>query len=104
MKTTLKFNEKAQIWKNSTGTVTLDSKKLSAFSYNWWQFVRKHKGEVYFNNYRYSVTTQAHQRAVMLKLRELGVSPIIVTVAEGLQDVDSKGMSKLSSLYRGCFA
>ena len=47
--------------------IFFDTDKMSATSYQWWHFVRRIEGEIVFNSYPYSISTQRHQR----KLREL---------------------------------
>lgn len=55
--------------------VTFDPVAMEAISYGWWKFVRVISGRVVFNNYRYSVTTAAHQRKVLSVMRGLGIEP-----------------------------
>lgn len=97
MKCNLK--EKKGVYQNSTKTCVFDPKKMAAHSYSWWQFVRKERGDVYFNNYRYSVSTHAHQRAVFDKLIEQGVRPIVVSVPDGLQGLEPKELKKHAALH-----
>ena len=44
-----------------------------AFSYGHWCFVAKIKGKIIFNNYAYSITTQAHQRKLRALLDYLNI-------------------------------
>lgn len=67
---------------------------LSAWSYNWWQFVRVVNGKVVFNNYNYSSSTNKHQSTVRSALAHLGiVIDLIVETSASLSD---------SSWYESC--
>ena len=63
-------------YENSTKTnyVLLTEGMLSAFSYNWWRYLRVIDDKVVFNRYKYSVTTQRHQRECMELLTEHGIA------------------------------
>lgn len=86
MQNSLKHFPKAKMYKNSTGTVKLDMDTLEAFSYDHWKFVTPtdQGGTLLFNTYKYSVTTQSHQRVVRHKLEELGYQLIEVCQKESL--------------------
>ncbi len=86
MQNSLKFFEKANVYKNSTGTVKLNMNTIEAYSYDHWKFVTpadKPK-TVVFNTHKYSVTTSSHQRVVRRKLEELGFTLVEVDQAESL--------------------
>jgi hypothetical protein len=55
--------------------VVFDPKIIEASSYNWWIFCKKIQGQIVFNNYRYSVSTQKHQRKVLNLMSDLGIEP-----------------------------
>ena len=83
----IKFYPRLKIFKNSTGNVTFDPKKVEALSYNWWVFVKKIKGKVVFNDYRYSNTTSAHQYLVRTVLKDLGIKiDVEVSIADSLSE------------------
>lgn len=70
----------------------------SAWSYDWWQFVKQlDNGTVVFNNYPYSTSTRAHQRKVRQLMDNLGIHiDVIVRAPCGLQNSDWKGQAKAS--------
>lgn len=76
---TIKYFKRLKIYKNSTGNVTFDPETFEARSYNWWVFVKKINNKVVFNDYSYSVSTNAHQWLVKRVLIDLGIK-IDVTV------------------------
>ena len=67
----MKQMKKTGIFK--AANVTFDPSTKAAFSYDWWQFVKVIKGRVIFNNCRYSISTQKHQRKVRAVLAQLGI-------------------------------
>lgn len=61
-----------------------------ATSYDWWQFVKRINGLLVFNEYRYSVSTNQHQRKVKDLLKRLGIQiDLIIECPAGLQNVSS---------------
>jgi hypothetical protein len=52
---------------------TFDPKTCEAHSYRHWLYVRKIRGKVVFNAYRYSSSTSAHQSAMRALLKELKI-------------------------------
>jgi hypothetical protein len=73
-------------WRNSTGTNKFNPTSVSAFSYDWWQYVAIIDGLVVFNTYRYSNTTSRHQSEMRRLLDKLGVNiDIEVSIGHGLQ-------------------
>lgn len=62
----------------------------TAWSYDWWCFVKVIDNKLIFNNYRYSNTTTKHQYKVRSLLNELGIKiDRVVSVSGGLQNIDS---------------
>lgn len=57
--------------------VVFDADKIEAFSYDWWQFVTKVDDIIFFNEYKYSISTQGHQRKVLATLNHLGFGKAI---------------------------
>ena len=45
----------------------------TAYSYDWWCFLRVIEGRLIFNRHSYSVSTARHQRKVRALLHELGI-------------------------------
>jgi hypothetical protein len=68
----MKFMKRSNTWKASN--VTLDMSNLTAYSYNWWLFLKKINGYVVFNDYQYSTTTARHQFKIRRKLSEIGIA------------------------------
>ena len=60
----LEWRPRLEIFKGSNGKVEFNPETFQGRSYNWWIFVAKIKGKVSFNDYRYSVTTNQHQRTM----------------------------------------
>jgi hypothetical protein len=86
----MKFMKRAGIYQCSNYKCTFDPKRVEAWSYRWWQFVKRIEGKTIFNDYRYSPTTQGHQRKVRELLETLGVKiDITLPVPQGLQKFDS---------------
>lgn len=84
----MKFMQRAGIYKSPN--VTFNPATCQAFSYGWWCFVKRIRGKVIFNSYRYSVTTAKHQRRVRDLLAELGIDVYReVQVSGGLQGISS---------------
>lgn len=69
----MKHMKRSGLYQASNYKVTFNPKSWIATSYSWWVFVRKIKGQVVFNSYRYSVTTAKHQSKVRSLMRELGI-------------------------------
>lgn len=73
MKSELRFKPRLGVWKNSTGSLVFNPKTGLGHSYNWYEITKRVKGELILNNYRYSVTTASHVRALRSLLAELGI-------------------------------
>lgn len=84
MKTGLKWYPKLGIYKNSTGSLTYNPKTGMGYSYKWYEIAAKVKGYQYLNNYRYSVTTGAHVRAIRKLFAELNLRHIEETAPNGV--------------------
>lgn len=69
----VKFSKKRNQYENSTKSFVFDLNEFKAVSYRWWPFVRKVKGKVVFNAYRYSVSTAKHQDQARRILKDLKV-------------------------------
>lgn len=69
----LKFNKRAGIYTNSTGSLTFNPATLEAHSYKWWRFVAQVDGLLIFNDYKYSVSTSKHQYKMRSFLSDLGI-------------------------------
>ena len=57
----LKYFSRAGIYKNSTGTNTVNLATKEAYSYSWWKYCTMYKDQVIFNNATYSPSTNKHQ-------------------------------------------
>lgn len=70
--------------------LSFDPNKISAYSYGWWEFVRKIKGQIVFNDYNYSNATRRHQWTVSRLMRELGLDvDRTVKIQGGLQCIST---------------
>lgn len=67
----MKLMKRTGIYKASN--VSFDPSSVEAFSYGWWNFVRKINGAVVFNNYSYSSSTSKHQSKVWRQMDALGI-------------------------------
>lgn len=85
----MKYSNRLEVYKNSTGTNTFNPIMLQAKSYNWWIYVAKINGKLVFNNYYYSSTTCQHQYKMRKLMRELNLrEDLIIQAPQGLQDLD----------------
>jgi len=71
-----------------------DMNTCSAYSYDWWQFVKRVGNTIYFNNARYSMQTDLHQNMawniLICERPELyGIKVKTVYYREGLNHLDS---------------
>jgi len=71
--TSLKYFKRLNVYKNSTGSCVFYPETLIADSYGHWEFVKRIRGKVVFNDYNYSPTTSAHQSCVRSLLKELKI-------------------------------
>lgn len=87
--------------------VSFDPSTVRAYSYGWWNFVRKINGAVVFNNYRYSNSTSKHQSKVWRLMDSLGIK-IDLFVSVGCDLTGSRrygqtsdvGLEALKEAYR----
>lgn len=79
-----KYYPRLGVTKNSTGTFKFYHSDGSAWSYDWWQFIKTlPNGMIVYNNYRYSQSTCKHQ---LSGLRVVNYhTDIDVSVPGGLQ-------------------
>jgi hypothetical protein len=68
---TMKFIKTKNTYKASN--VELDLNTMTAVSYNWWTFLKVIDGQLVFNSYAYSPSTQRQQSKVLKVLAEKGI-------------------------------
>lgn len=85
----LRKSDNTMIWSNCT----FNQDTLAAFSYDWWQFVKKIDGTVYFNAYHYSSTTNRHQSKVRSILDGMGINYQIIRLHSGLQNISNESVN-----------
>jgi len=68
----MKYRPRLKIYKGNNGKNTFNPDTFVAKSYDWWVYVRKINGQIIFNDYNYSVTTNQHQWSMKSLLKELG--------------------------------
>lgn len=74
--------------KYKASNVEFDCKTETAYSYGWWQFVKRIKGKLIFNNFRYSPSTCRHQLKISRLLGELGLKiDYVIGAPAGLQNL-----------------
>lgn len=82
----MKHMKRANIYKNSTGSNVFNPDKIEAWSYQWWQYVKKEGKLVIFNDYNYSQSTNQHQSATKDLMKQLKIKvDLIVFSRKGLQ-------------------
>lgn len=84
---------KSRAHKYETSQFEFDLNTCEAYSYGWWQFVKRVKNTIYVNDYSYSKQTDMHQamaeNILMCELPELhGLKIKRVSIAEGLNRLD----------------
>ncbi len=67
----MKYSKRLKVYK--ANNLVLNPETMTAFSYDWWQFLARINGKVVFNSHRYSVSTAKHQHKVRGVLSELGI-------------------------------
>lgn len=67
----MKFIKTKNTYKASN--VELDLNTMTAVSYNWWTFLKVIDGQLVFNSYAYSPSTQRQQSKVLKVLAEKGI-------------------------------
>lgn len=84
----MKLNAKK--WVYNASNVRYEVNTQAAWSYDWWQFVKRIDNLLVFNTHKYSPTTQRHQRKVRELMERLGHSATVyVDIREGLQGINS---------------
>lgn len=84
----MKYYPRLKMYKASN--VQFDPETISAYSYDWWQFVRSFNGTVVFNDYNYSSMTVKHQWKVRSVLDDLCIKiDLSIECPGGLQDLES---------------
>jgi hypothetical protein len=68
---TMKFIKTKNTYKASN--VELDLNTMTAVSYDWWTFLKVIDGQLVFNSYAYSPSTQRQQSKVLRVLAEKGI-------------------------------
>lgn len=82
----MKYFKTLKVYKNSSGSCLVDVENCEAWSYKWWQFVKKENGLVIFNWYGYSNSTRKHQYSAMRILEDNGIKvDLSVHSHKGLQ-------------------
>lgn len=85
-KMVLNFSKRANIYKNTTGSLTFNPETKEAVSYGWWKFVAMIDGQLVFNNYAYSNTTAKQQGKIRTLLSQLNIKiDLELPVPKGLQ-------------------
>lgn len=74
----MEFKSRLKVWQGSNRKNVFNPETFEGTSYGWWIYVKKIKGQVVFNDYSYSVTTNKHQGEMKHFLRtELKVKNLI---------------------------
>jgi hypothetical protein len=82
---TMKFIKTKNTYKASN--VELNLNTMTAVSYNWWTFLKVIDGQLVFNSYAYSPSTQRQQYKVLKVLAEKGIKlDFIVESRKSLTD------------------
>lgn len=68
----MKHFKRANIYKNSTGTLTWDLNSLEGYSYNWYCIAKQYGNYVVLNKCGYSPTTSRHVGKLRSLFRQLG--------------------------------
>lgn len=80
----MQFKPRLKIYQGSNRKNTFDLQTFEGRSYNHWCYVKKIKGQVVFNDYRYSVTTSKHQSEMRHFLQnELKIKNIVFVNQSG---------------------
>lgn len=92
----MRYYKRLKVYKASN--VEFSPENRSAYSYDWWQFVREVNGVLVFNDYNYSPTTGRHQSKVRWLLRDLGLEiGVTIYTHTGLQALNGvEGGEKLA--------
>ena len=84
----MKYSNKRNRYEASN--VYYNSEYKEGRSYNWWKFVSIIEGKTVFNEFRYSMTTQGHQRKVKTLMKNLGHKiDLLVSIPDSLNDISN---------------
>ncbi len=84
----MKYYTRLKVYKAKN--VIFNPETMTAYSYDWWKFVAKIKGNVVFNYYTYSPSTSKHQSKVRSVLHNLGIKiDYVIDAPKGLQDLNN---------------
>lgn len=75
-------------FKNGTDTCALNMDTMEGHSYSWYSLVKRIKGTVYLNDYRYSSSTSKHIGEVRHILRFYGIKYKCLEAPHGLQNLE----------------
>jgi hypothetical protein len=84
----LRFIKTKGIFRNSSGSCWVDMINEYGTSYNWWVMVKRIKGVLVLNTYRYSMQTSMHINKTGYMLDLLGLKYIEIAAPSGLQRLD----------------
>lgn len=86
----LKHYKKANIYKNHSGSLTVDGETLEAHSYDWYVLGKKTSLGYVINSYSYSPTTIKHYYKLIKLLSSMGINePLRLEAPKGLQDLEA---------------
>jgi hypothetical protein len=95
------YQARNRVFKGSNGKNTFNPLTFEAHSYGHWCYVKKIKGRVVFNAYRYSSTTTGHQWQMRSLLKELGIKiDLEVNTSQSLCNFKAEA---LKPMYREIF-
>jgi hypothetical protein len=83
----MKYYKRLKVYKSSNGNNVVDLVNKTAFSYDWWQYLKDFNGKLVFNNYSYSSSTGKHQRDALTVLRQNNIKiDAFLEVPKGFQN------------------
>ena len=85
----LTYKMRDEIFSNATGTCEFNPETMYAHSYRWYDLVKRIKGTVVLNDYRYSQQTSGHIWKTRDVLRTLGIKFVELEAPRGLQNLDA---------------
>lgn len=87
--TDLNFRVKRCYFENYKDSCGFDPETMHAHSYRWYTLVKRVKGKVVLNSYRYSVQTSKHISKMRDVLSKLGIKYVELDAPRGLQDLEA---------------
>lgn len=84
-----RFLSTCGVFKNGRGTFAIDLVNETGHSYDWWVMLKRIKGHLVLNTYRYSNNTSKHISKAHDILKSLGIKYLEIAAPRGLQDLDS---------------